>query len=129
MRAVDTNVVVRYLAGDDKTQSARARELIDGGEVWLSLTVVLETEWVLRSSYHFDPPEIAAAFRTLVGQPTVSIENPAALAAALQLLESGLDFADALHICTTPTDMPFFTFDQALVKRSARLGLAQVHTA
>ncbi len=44
MRAVDTNIVVRYLTGDDPAQSPRARALIDGEDIWLGLTVVLETE-------------------------------------------------------------------------------------
>jgi len=129
MRAVDTNVVVRYLAGDDSGQWARARALIDGGEVWLSLTVILETEWVLRSSYGFSPAEITAAFRTLAGQPTVSIDNPATLADALLLFEAGLDFADALHFCATPDGMDFATFDRALLKQAAKLALAQVVAA
>jgi predicted nucleic-acid-binding protein len=129
MRAVDTNVVVRYLAGDGSGQSARARALIDGGEVWLLLAVILETEWVLRSSYRFSPAEIIATFRTLAGQPTVSIENPAALADALHLFEAGLDFADALHLCATPDGVGFATFDRALIKRAVVLGLAQVEAA
>jgi len=129
MRAVDTNVVVRYLAADDAAQSARARAIIDGGDVWLTLTVVLEAEWVLRSSYRFSAADIVAAFRTLAGQPTVSVENPAALAEALRLCEEGLDFADALHLSVVPSGTEFTTFDAALVKQAARVGLGQVRAA
>jgi predicted nucleic-acid-binding protein len=129
MRAVDTNVVFRYLAADDAAQTKRAQALIDGGEVWLSLTVVLETERVLRSSYRFSPGEIVAAFRTLAGQPTVSVENPSALAGALRLCEAGIDFADALHVSAAPAEVEFATFDDALIKSSKRLGLSQVRAA
>lgn len=53
MRAIDTNVVVRYLTDDEPSQSARARAAIDVGEVFVSTTVLLESEWVLRSTYGF----------------------------------------------------------------------------
>ncbi len=48
MLAIDTNVIVRYLVADDREQARRARELIDGGRVFIATTVLLETEWVLR---------------------------------------------------------------------------------
>jgi predicted nucleic acid-binding protein len=56
MLGVDTNVLVRYLAGDDRSKYERARRLIhreeDIGEpVLVSLLVLLEMEWVLRSRY------------------------------------------------------------------------------
>ena len=53
MRAVDTNVIVRYLTGDDEVQATRARAVVDAGQVFVSTTVLLESEWVLRSVYAF----------------------------------------------------------------------------
>src|SRR5271165_3450212 len=53
MLAIDTNLVVRYLVGDDPGQAARARSLIDNNDVFVCTTVLLETEWVLRSVYGF----------------------------------------------------------------------------
>jgi predicted nucleic-acid-binding protein len=43
MTAVDTNVVVRYLTGDDAAQTRAARRL-DDGDIAFSCTVLLETE-------------------------------------------------------------------------------------
>ena len=63
MRAVDTNVVVRYLTGDDPGQAARAKAAIDAGDVFVSTTVLLESAWVLRSVYGFAEEEVAAACR------------------------------------------------------------------
>ena len=56
MLGIDTNVLVRFLVRDDPEQFERARRLIKrevgGGEtVLISLLVLLETEWVLRSRY------------------------------------------------------------------------------
>ena len=53
MRAIDTNVVVRYLTGDDPVQAPKARAAVDAGPVFASTTVLLESEWVLRSVYGF----------------------------------------------------------------------------
>jgi predicted nucleic-acid-binding protein len=126
MRAVDTNVVVRYLAADHPAQTARAKTLIDGTQVWISLTVVLEAEWVLRRSYGFRPIAITASLRTLVGQPTVQVENPSALARALQLCDSGMDFANALHVAAASHCDGFDTFDVALAKEAVSAGIDNV---
>ena len=56
MIGIDTKVLVRYLVRDDQSQYDRARRLIqrevDSGEpVLVSLLVMLEMEWILRSRY------------------------------------------------------------------------------
>jgi predicted nucleic-acid-binding protein len=48
MLAVDTNVMVRYLTGDDAEQFAKASALIRDEDIYVGTTVLLETEWVLR---------------------------------------------------------------------------------
>ena len=63
MRAIDTNVVVRVLTGDDPVQSARARAILEAGDVFIPLTVILETEWVLRSIFRLGTAEVVEAFR------------------------------------------------------------------
>ncbi len=70
MRAIDTNVVVRYLTGDDAKQSARARAVIESGSVFVSTTVVLESAWVLRSVYGFSRDAVANALRAFLGLPS-----------------------------------------------------------
>jgi len=116
MRAVDTNVLVRYLTGDDPEQAARARAAIDAGDVFVSTTVLLESEWVLRSVYGFGGEEVAAALRAFAGLPGVSAENPALLAEALDRAEKGMDFADALHLGAAARCEVMLTFDQRLIK-------------
>ena len=44
MLAIDTNLIVRYLTGDHPRQSARAKALIDGNDVFVCTTVLLEAE-------------------------------------------------------------------------------------
>jgi predicted nucleic acid-binding protein len=55
MIAVDINVLVRFLVRDDAMQATRAAALTRADEIWVSKTVLLETEWVLRSLYGFSP--------------------------------------------------------------------------
>ncbi|WP_245333565.1 type II toxin-antitoxin system VapC family toxin, partial [Bradyrhizobium guangdongense] len=98
MIAIDTNLIVRYLTRDHATQSARARALIDGQRVFAAVTVLLEVEWVLRSAYGYQAADIVHALRVFAGLPTVMVEDGAMVAAALDLAERGMDFADALHL-------------------------------
>ena len=116
MRAVDTNLVVRYLTGDDPAQAARARAVIDAGDVFVGTTVLLESEWVLRSVYEFSGPEVASALRALAGLPNVRVERPAMLAEALDRAENGMDFADALHLGAAARCEAMLTFDRRFVE-------------
>jgi predicted nucleic-acid-binding protein len=55
VKALDTNVLVRYLTADDESMVSRVQKLFDAaeesGEFFLvSLLVLLETLWVLRST-------------------------------------------------------------------------------
>ena len=118
MRAIDTNVLVRYLTGDDPDQSARARAAVDGGAVFASTTVLLESEWVLRSVYGFAPVAVAAALRAFAGLPGVSVENPGLLAEALDRAEAGMDFADALHLGAAARCDAMLTFDRLFIEQA-----------
>ena len=117
MIAVDTNVVVRFLTNDDHAQAARARALLRDNPIFLAKTVLLESEWVLRSGYGFAPEAIAAAFRGLLGLPGVAVEDPPAIRQAMDWYGRGFDFADALHLASSAGATGFATFDKALARR------------
>lgn len=51
MTALDTNVLVRLIARDDPDQLEQARTLVQAGACFVPDTVLVETAWVLRSSY------------------------------------------------------------------------------
>ena len=121
MRAIDTNVIVRFLTADDPKQAQAARRVIEAGEVFIGTTVALETEWVLRAGYRFSSPDISAALRGLGGLPGVSLEEPAEVAQALDWMSEGMDFADALHLARSGHCSAFVTFDRKLAKRAGGL--------
>lgn len=119
MRAIDTNVVVRFLVADDKPQADRARAAIEAGDIFIPATVLLESEWVLRSGYGLSPSRIAAALRGLAGLPGVTVESPASVATALDWMDGGMNFADALHLARSEGCTAFLSFDKGLAKSAA----------
>lgn len=126
MTAVDTNILVRLLTGDDPKQEAAARRLFASGPVWIAKTVLLETGWVLRSLYGFDESAIRAAFTKLLGLENVHVEDEPAVAEALALTAHGIELADALHLTSRPPGAAFVSFDRAFVRRARRAGAAGV---
>jgi len=102
MLGLDTNVLVRYLTRDDQPQYERARRLIDRGvstgePVLVSLLVLLETEWVLRSRYELVKSEIVAAFSALLDTADLSFEDEQSIERAVySWKDSAADFADCL---------------------------------
>ena len=64
----------------------------------------------------------------MAGLPTVATDEPQVLAAAIDWLREGMDFADALHLAKAQGCEAFLSFDRKLAKaargRSAvRVGL------
>ncbi len=112
MLAVDTNIIVRYLTADHPEQFAKASALIEGEDVYVCSTVLLETEWVLRRGYRFSRDQVSAALTAFAGLPRVTLEDAAVAAKALEWMRSGLDFADALHLAKAAGCDAFVSFDQ-----------------
>ncbi len=102
MIGLDTNVLVRFLVRDDEDQFDRARKLIRreaqaGEPVRISLLVLLETEWVLRSRYKLTKGEILGAFSELLSTVDMSFEDEASIEEALfACKDSTAQFADCL---------------------------------
>lgn len=121
MRAVDTNVAVRYLTGDDPKQAETVRALIGHEPVFVPRTVLLEVEWVLRGVYDLPSERIIPALRALAGLPGVLVEDAALVAKAMDWAEAGMDFADALHLAAATGCESFLTFDKRLARSGTRL--------
>jgi predicted nucleic-acid-binding protein len=102
MIGIDTNVLVRFLVKDDPAQFERAQKLIkrqanEGEEVSISLLVLLETEWVLRSRYDLSKNEIAGVLSGLLDSTEVRVEDEATVERALFVWkDSAAEFADCL---------------------------------
>ena len=132
MAALDTNVLVRFLVHDDPAQLAAARKLIRkclgaGQTLYVAVTVALELEWVLRSSFGFAKADIVRTFSQLLSSAELSFESETALELALALAhysQSAADFSDCLHVALAGQagDQTLWTFDKAASKiEGARL--------
>ena len=128
MIAIDTNVVVRFLVDDDHEQFRRAQRVIANALVFISNTVLLECEWVLRSVYEYEPRDFVEALRNFAGLEKVTLEDPELAATALKWHEQGMDFADALHLAGSVGCDAFLTFDRRLVKAATPLGAGTVRS-
>ena len=102
MIGIDTNVLVRFLVRDDQAQFERARRLIkretqSGEPVLISLVVLLETEWVLRSRYGLAKTEILTTFSALLDTVELQFEDAPSIEQALySWKDSVAEFADCL---------------------------------
>ena len=127
MKAVDTNVLARFFIDDGKdSEAARQHPAAVAAlseRAFVSVTVLLEFEWVMRGFYALPRMEIARVMRSLVSIEHVSIEDRGAVLAALDAFAHGLDFADALHLARSSRASAFRTFDRKLAKRAKNLSV------
>lgn len=121
MHAVDTNILIRLVTQDDFLQANLVANFFAEETIFISKTVLLETEWVLRYTYELDKNSILRALHGILGLPNVEIEDSFVVAQALTWFETGIDFADALHLASTPDASKFITFDKKLAKEAKQL--------
>jgi predicted nucleic-acid-binding protein len=120
MIGLDTNVVIRYLVLDDPIQAAAAERLIDSLSAeesgFVSLVVITEIVWVLKSSYRHKKAEIVRVLETLLQTRELVVEQGQLVADALRRFSDGdADFADYLiQLCGQAAGCAHtFTFDQS----------------
>jgi predicted nucleic-acid-binding protein len=121
MRAIDTNVLVRVLTGDDAVRSAAAAAFIQTeGPAWVSHVVLAETIWVLESVYDRTRPQLVDALHRILDNRELAVEDTAAACAALDRYQGRgkLDFGDCLilEIARKAGHLPLATFDKGLAK-------------
>lgn len=121
MRAVDTNVLVSALTGDDPVQSPAARKYIqDNGPVWVSHLVLVETIGVLDSVYGCGKPHLIEALNRIIDNKDVALEEPLVVRAALALYQAKVkvSFSDCMVLerARSAGHLPLATFDKGLGK-------------
>jgi predicted nucleic-acid-binding protein len=124
--ALDTNVLVRVVTGDDPHQLPAAVEVMRHESLFLAKSVLLESEWVLRYTYRLRRETIAQVVDKLLGYRNLRLEHPIAVARALDWYRDGMDFADALHLASSGEAERFATFDRTLAETAARSGALPV---
>lgn len=121
--AIDTNILVRFLSGDDAEEFEQAVRLFSSNKVWISNTVLIETEWVLRKPLGHDRTECLHAFETLLMLENTHFENESVFSRSIKAYKIGMDFADAMHLyIANDHHLPLYTYDKALAKQANDLG-------
>lgn len=102
MIGIDTNVLVRYIAQDDKVQSGRATSFIErecdaAAPGFVGLVVLVEVVWVCESNYGATRGEVADIVRRILSIRQLRVQDAETAWKALRLFESSkADFADCL---------------------------------
>ena len=127
MIALDTNVLVRYLAQDDARQSALATALIEGqisaaNKGFVSLVALLETVWVMQSCYDADEAAVVDILGDLLDTDCLDVqEAPAVRHAFVQFSTGKVDLHDCLIVALAEERKArVVTFD---AKAARRLGM------
>lgn len=102
MKALDTNVLVRFFVDDaDDAQAATQRPAAVAAlaeRSFVSVTVLLEFEWVMRGFFELPKKDVSRVMRALASIEHVTLEDRDAVLVVIDAFGRGLDFVDALHL-------------------------------
>jgi predicted nucleic-acid-binding protein len=120
---LDTNVLARYVMQDDPRQAPRATRLVESlrpeSPGYVSLVVLVELVWVLKSNYGLERGQVAAVLETLLRSKELVVDRAESVNQALQrFATAGADLADALieRLAAAAGCDATFTFDAGAVK-------------
>ena len=124
MTGIDTNILVRFLVGDDTKQANKVYRLFkkaeeDKIELFIPLLVILELIWMLESVYEIDRVDILDSISQLTLMPIFQFENLSAIQNFIpEAQESKFDLSDLLivHSANTNGCETVLTFDKKAAK-------------
>lgn len=121
MRAVDTNVLLRYFVRDDREQALLATrfvedELSPADPGFVSIAVLCEAIWTLRSGFGADEERIREAVLHLLQSPQMVVAEQEAVRSALA--ERDLRLTDAIihHLGLAAGCAETVTFDRRFAR-------------
>jgi len=124
MKALDTNVLVRFLVKDDEPQAKKVYTLFKQAETdknyfYVPLLVVLETIWVLDSVYEIPRKEILDSINEILLMPILKLEAKPTIQRFIFLArENKIDLSDILIACAAKISgcEKILTFDKRASK-------------
>ena len=126
MNGVDTNVLVRFLVGEDTAQANKVYKLLKNVEknkdkLYVPVIVFIELIWVLESVYSIERLELLSLLNDLILMPIFIFENLVAIQKILQEAQkSKYDLSDLLIAETACLYgcKSVYTFDKKASKHS-----------
>ena len=130
MKGVDTNILIRFLIGDDEQQTKKVYKIFkkaesEKKELFVPLLVVLEFIWVLESAYEIHRDEILDSISDLLLMPILKFEQQSALQQFIRSTQANKhDLSDLLiaHSAKINGSETVLTFD----KKASRFGMFQL---
>lgn len=124
MKAVDTNILIRFLVNDDEQQAAIVHGLLNRCEkrqesLFVPLLVVLELLWVLQAAYGVEREDMIDSVNDLMAMPVFEFDRQSAVRAFLiSARKSSCDLSDLLiaHSAATAGCESTYTFDKKASK-------------
>ena len=124
MKAIDTNILVRFLIGDDKQQAKKVYNIFkkaesEKDELFVPLLVVLEMIWVLETVYDITRADILDSIREFLLLPILRFEHKSVLQQfTLSAQANRYDLADLLiaHSAKMQGCETVLTFDKKVSK-------------
>ena len=124
MKAIDTNILIRFLVGDDEMQTKKVYSILKKAEsekkdLFVPLLVVLEMIWVLESVYDISRTEILDSISDLLLMPIFKFDQQSALQQLVHSAQGNkYDLSDLLiaHSAKVNGCKVVITFDQKASK-------------
>ena len=124
MVGVDTNILVRFLVGDDEKQANKVYKLFksienDKDELFVPTLVILELIWVLESVYEIVRSDILDSVSQLILMPIFKFENLTVIQKFIfEAQQSKFDLSDLLiaHSANINGCEVILTFDKKASK-------------
>lgn len=124
MKGIDTNILVRFLIGDDEQQAKKVYNIFkkaesEKDELFVPLLVVLELIWVLESVYEISRADILDSIREFLLLPILRFEHKSVLQQfTLSAQANRYDLADLLiaHSAKMQGCENVLTFDKKVSK-------------
>lgn len=124
MKGIDTNVLIRFLIGDDELQTKKVYKIFkkaesQKNELFVPLLVILELIWVLESVYDIPRIDILDSIRELILMPILKFEHQSALQQFIHAAQGNkYDLSDLLiaHSANAQGCEAVITFDKTASK-------------
>jgi predicted nucleic-acid-binding protein len=118
LRAIDTNIVIRILLRDDPAQIIVVDNLVSGGDLLITNTVAIETEWVLRGVYKYGRLDAADLLETLLEIEGILLQDANGFRWAVERYRGGADFTDMMHLLKCDNFESLITFDRKMPRQA-----------
>ena len=118
MRAIDTNVLVRFLTRDDEQQFATAEtfmaSLTRDNPGYVTTVALVEVWWVLSRAYGHSRSDLVRVFSEVLDSEQLLVQDADVVRLALRSAYDGADFADAViaHSAAAAGCSTTVTFDR-----------------